>query len=212
MFHMFSSFPFPFWDTRNSVWSTKVQTHTCQILHQKKGVNTHLRFGPFLSLAASSSSALCLHTNHILNTDCMANRKYSFCMGKTRIPVCEWCLTDDTPPLGKRKQKVPQKTDKTGNIAEKSHSSSAFNFIWIDSHCPLHSALFLNWIFARMLVRFLSPIWAMCMMLFNTTHSYTFVNDDSVGVLRTMMTAWWVWAGGETLIVRILLRSPHLLS
>ena len=60
------------------------------------------------------------------------------------ISVCEQCLTDDTPPLGKRKQKVPQKTDKTGNIAEKSHSSSAFNFIWIDSHCPLRSALFLN--------------------------------------------------------------------
>ena len=47
-----------------------------------------------------------------LNTDCpQANRKYVFCMGEDKN-TC----TDDTP-LGRRKQKVPQTTDETGNIA-----------------------------------------------------------------------------------------------
>ena len=60
-------------------------------------------------------SALChhppfAHTNP--KTDCpQANRKYVFCMGEDKN-TC----TDDTP-LGRRKQKVPQTTDETGNIA-----------------------------------------------------------------------------------------------
>ena len=129
----------------------------------------------FFGLVAPLSA----HTNHILNTDCMANRKYAFCMGNTRIPVCEWCLTDDTPPLGNRKQKVPQKTDKTGNVAEKSHSSSTFNFNYLNwfllpsAQCLVLVALIICKI---ILVRFLSP---MCVMLFEKIHSQTCVNENS---------------------------------
>ena len=91
-------------------------------------------------------SALChhppfAHTNP--KTDCpQANRKYVFCMGGRQEYMHRW----HTP--GQEETGGPTENGWNGkycsNFVESSHSSSDFNFSWIDSHCPLHSSCFLN--------------------------------------------------------------------